>query len=273
MECLICKSRGRGIFSGRILHKYDVQYFQCEKCGLIYTESPYWIEEAYSDSITCVDTGIMSRNISYMLITNTIVDKFFDKNAKFLDYGGGYGIFTRMMRDLGYDWVWQDKFSPNLLAGGFEYRNNLSETIELATAFELFEHLDDPMKDIKYLTSISDSILFSTLIYDDDLCYKDFAEWWYYVPETGQHITFYSKKTLEYIAKQFDLKYYKINEGLHMFTKKDLRYTELNRLVNSKWAWARQIVKYRINGRRSLVSKDNEKMLKVYKVGKEKIYS
>lgn len=265
MDCLICKSQGKRILSGKILHKYDVQYFQCSKCGLVYTEAPYWIEEAYSDSITCVDTGIMNRNITYMLITNIIVDKYFNKNATFLDYGGGYGIFTRMMRDLGYDWVWQDKYSPNLLAGGFEYEDKKKQKIELTTAFEVFEHLDNPMEDIKYMASITDSILFSTLLYDDALDFKNFDEWWYYVPQTGQHIVFYSRMTLEYIAKQFDFKYYKISDGLHMLSKRDLNSNELKRIANGKFAWIRQIVKYRVNSKRSLASKDNQKMLELYK--------
>ncbi len=29
--------------------------------------------------------------------------------------------------------------------------------------------------------------------------------WWYWVFETGQHISFFSKKTLEYMASQIDM--------------------------------------------------------------------
>jgi len=53
----------------------------------------------------------MSRNISSSKITAVILFFLFKKFGKFLDFGGGYGIFTRLMRDIGFDFYWYDPHS------------------------------------------------------------------------------------------------------------------------------------------------------------------
>jgi hypothetical protein len=92
-----------------ILNKYDIKYYHCVNCGFLQTEESYWLNEAYDESINISDTGIMSRNIHLSKITTLILYFFFDKNNKFLDFAGGYGIFTRLMRDIGFDFYWSDK--------------------------------------------------------------------------------------------------------------------------------------------------------------------
>ena len=64
----ICNSIGKEIFTGKILKKYDVKYYQCPECALVYTESPYWLSEAYSDAISRYDTGVMQRNVMDVLL-------------------------------------------------------------------------------------------------------------------------------------------------------------------------------------------------------------
>ena len=66
------------------------------------------------------------------------------------------------MRDIGFDFYRYDKFSENLLARGFEYKNG---GIELITCFEAFEHFDKPIEEIENMFKISKNILFSTELY------------------------------------------------------------------------------------------------------------
>ena len=47
-------------------------------------------------------------------------------------------------------------------------------------------------------------------------------EWWYYAPTSGQHIAFYSKSTLEFLAKKYNLFFYSTG-FLHLFTKHKLK--------------------------------------------------
>jgi hypothetical protein len=51
----------------------------------------------------------MQRNINLSKMVATILLLFFDFRRKFLDYAGGYGVFVRLMRDIGFDFYWYDK--------------------------------------------------------------------------------------------------------------------------------------------------------------------
>lgn len=260
MKCPLCGENGKEIFKGRLLKKYLVQYYQCCICGLVFTETPYWIDEAYEDTITCFDTGIMSRNIRNMFCTNVLIDKQFDKNSIFLDYGGGYGIFTRIMRDLGYDFRWKDKYSPNLFARGFEFEDK--ESIDLLTAFELFEHFSEPKEELDYLFGVSDNILFSTLLYDNNMRYKPFSKWWYYTPQTGQHIVFYSKRTCLFIAQKYKVNYYCLGDDLHLFTKSKLDDKFIKLYFKSNYSWILQYYFYRKNSKFNKCVIDMRKLIK-----------
>lgn len=263
MKCLICSHKGNEIFRGKILDKYDICYYQCPACGLIYTESPYWIEEAYDSSITIYDTGIMSRNISFSIATHTILKILFnDKPIIGFDWGGGYGIFVRLMRDLGHNFEWFDKYSENLVSRGFEADIKSSKTYDIMTAFEVFEHLPDPLQELEKMLDKSDTILFSTLIYDEEYSYPMLDEWWYYVPEEGQHIVFYSKVTLKQIAEKFHINYYPINDSLHIFSKKSIDIKRIKRMINTRWGTILSLVDWEIKRNRNGAMKDMDALLK-----------
>ena len=89
-------------------------------CGYVQTEDPFWLEESYYSSINDSDTGMMMRNLWHMNVTTTLIYFLFNTKGQFLDYGGGYGVFVRLMRDIGFDYYWQDKYTENLFAQGFE---------------------------------------------------------------------------------------------------------------------------------------------------------
>jgi len=73
MKCKICNSESKHVFDAKVLNKYSIKYYHCAKCGFLQTEDPYWLEEAYEDSIAKADTGIMVRNISLSRKTATIL--------------------------------------------------------------------------------------------------------------------------------------------------------------------------------------------------------
>ena len=223
MKCKICSHETHRIFTAKILNKYDVQYYYCNYCAFLQTEEPYWLKEAYGISISITDTGIMSRNIGSSKITATILYFLFKKFDKFLDYEGDCGIFTRLMRDIGFDFYWHDPHSTNLLARGFEIKSK-NYKYELVTAFEVFEHFAEPIKEIESMMQFSDNILFSTDLLPFTLPKPE--EWWYYALESGQHISFYSYRTLKFIAQKYNMNFYSNGRNIHMFTK--------NRKINNK---------------------------------------
>jgi hypothetical protein len=208
------------IFSTKILNKYDVEYFQCPECLFIQTENSYWLDEAYSSAITLLDTGYVSRNMRYLSRVASLIELFFDKKKEFLDFAGGYGIFVRLMRDKGFRFFWQDAYCENLFARGFDYTANKDSKFELITAFEVFEHLNNPIDTLEFLLSYSNNILFSTELQPDSTLTPE--NWNYFAPESGQHIAFYHLKTLETIAQKYNMNLYSNGKTLHLFTRKKI---------------------------------------------------
>ena len=215
LECIICKNDATFLMDGIVLQKYKIQYFKCNSCNCIFTEKPYWIEEAYNDSIAITDTGLLDRNIKLAEKLFNIFNLYFEKNIKVLDFAGGYGVLTRLLRDKGVDAYWQDKYTENILAKGFEFNDEFKPDVYLA--FEVVEHLEDPLSFFKEVLSKTDYFFFTTaLIPNTDFTSTD--DWWYFIPETGQHVFFVSDKTLRFIADTFGF-HYNYYDGIHVFSK------------------------------------------------------
>ena len=218
--CRVCKMEVEALFSTVILGKYSVKYCKCSQCGYVQTEDPYWLEEAYNTPINDSDTGMIMRNLWLKNITATLIYFLFTKEKKFLDYGGGYGVFVRLMRDVGFDFYWQDKHSKNMFAKGFEFSSSDNTNVELLTCFEAFEHFADPLAEFEKLLTISPNILLSTEFIPEPT--PPPGDWWYYGTEHGQHIGFFQKKTFDFLAKKYNLFFYTNGQNIHLFTEKRL---------------------------------------------------
>ena len=220
MKCKICKHNAKEFSQAQVLNKYTAKYYHCEDCGFVQTDEPYWLDEAYSEAIGASDVGLVDRNIKFSKITNAVINTFFDQNSRFLDYGGGYGLFVRLMRDFGVNFYRYDRYCDNLFAKGFDADSEDNTRFDLVTAFEVFEHLTHPMDEIKQMLGYSRNIFFSTLLLPSNVPKP--GGWWYYSIETGQHIAFYSLKTLEFMSRSFKLNLYTDGKLLHMVTEKHL---------------------------------------------------
>lgn len=231
MTCKICNSDCTRLFEKKILQKYTSWYYQCVSCNFVQTDEPVWLEEAYSSAITSLDIGLIDRNFVLKEEVCLILDACFAKDAVFLDYAGGYGMFVRMMRDAGYDFYRQDIYCENLFAKHFDIEDKQLAHFDAVTAFEVFEHFADPMPEIKKIAAFSEHIIFSTKLLPQDK--TEIENWWYIAPETGQHIAFYDTKTLHYIAKTLNRNYYFNDRNCHVFTTKTLSPEQLHYAFNA----------------------------------------
>lgn len=225
--CNVCKSELNKVFTKRVLEKYDVIYYQCSNCKLLQTENPYWLEEAYNQAISSTDSGYIGRNILMSRITLIVFYSLFKTKDAFLDFAGGYGLFARLMNDYGLRFYWDDKYTQGIFARGLEYDN---QKIKAVTCFECFEHFQDPVVELKKILELSNTILFSTtLISEKEL--PDTDTWGYYGFEHGQHIAFYTEKSLRTLAKMFNLHFYTDGKNIHMITHKKISNTLFKFLV------------------------------------------
>lgn len=226
LKCKICAGETKRIFNKVVLGKYPVNYYQCSICKFLQVEDPYWLNEAYATgAISALDTGILSRNLNLRNKTQHILHKLFTDFGDFkaLDYGGGEGIFVRMMRDMGYNFYRHDVYADNLYARFFDVKNTPKETrFDILTAFEVFEHLSNPLGEIKKMLEYSDIIFFSTEL-QPSAKLEELEEWWYIAPETGQHVSFYNEASLEKIADKFGLNFYTDRVNLHIMSSTELK--------------------------------------------------
>ena len=218
--CPVCGSGRSRAFEETVLGKYPVSYYLCEACGLLQTEEPYWLDEAYGEAIAITDTGIVQRNIRIARKLSSLLYVFAEKSCRGADVAGGYGLLVRLMRDYGFNFYWDDKYCKNVLARGFE-ADIAGGEFGVVTAFEVLEHLDNPLSFIsesleRYRASI---FVFSTLTYESDRVPE--RDWWYYSFATGQHICFYTKETLRTIAERLGLHFYSYGD-LHVMSKSRL---------------------------------------------------
>src|SRR5690349_21110797 len=131
MKCRICVNESLFFAQAHILHKYNIQYFRCNFCGFIQTEEPYWLKDAYINAINASDIGLVHRNIITSNLTKAVIRLFFNGDDEFIDYGGGYGLFVRLMRDAGYNFYRHDIFCENLFAKGFDADINIDSRFEI----------------------------------------------------------------------------------------------------------------------------------------------
>jgi hypothetical protein len=245
MKCKICNNESKEIFSAEIINKHNISYYFCPNCNFLQTEDPYWLDEAYKSAIGKADTGILRRNQLFAKRSSAIISHFFDANNKFLDFAGGYGIFVRMMRDIGFDFYWGDPYAQNLFAKEFEH--NKQYNYELITAFECFEHFTDPINQIQKMLELSENIIFSTRTFQGSPPKP--TDWWYYSLDSGQHISFYSITTLKYLAEKFKMHLNSDNKAFHMLSKKKINNLWFGAILKMSHVGFSRIFNYRLKSR------------------------
>lgn len=217
-KCPISGEPMQPVFSETVLEKYLVTYYYCEQSGILTTETPYWLDESYQSAIADTDTGILMRNIASTRFLERILYHLFKDSGKFLDVSGGYGVLTRLLRDIGFDCYTTDKYCQNIFAKAFEPPDEFKA--DALFAFEVLEHLENPLEFLEDIFQKYNckTFIFSTLTFSS-IPSKD---WHYYSFETGQHITFYQPRTLDLLAKKLGCYYYKIGADIHIISEHNL---------------------------------------------------
>jgi hypothetical protein len=231
-RCLVCDSATAHAGIQPVLGRYPAEYRRCERCGYLFIVEPHWLDEAYATAIAALDTGIVTRNLWLADATTALLGTCWRGVRRSVDYGGGTGLLVRLMRDRGHDFRWHDAYSPNLLAIGFEA--DLAQACDLATAFELVEHLPDPMTVFARLRDLAPTLLLSTELLPEPLPALD--RWWYFAPEAGQHIGFFTRRSLEVVAERLDRRLSTNGRNLHVIANEHVSANLLRALRKPRGA-------------------------------------
>jgi len=189
------------------------------------TDPPHWLAEAYAAAICVLDTGAIARNQITSRLTGRVANLLGLSAAdRGLDLGGGHGVLTRMLRDAGWNFFWSDKYAENLFARGFE--GPCEPGYALFTAFEVAEHLSDVRDEwTRWFACRPRALLIGTELRD-----RRGEDWYYYLPEIGQHVAFYSAETMRYIGRLFD---YQVltSSNYCLYLRSDLRLSIAQRVL------------------------------------------
>lgn len=251
-NCRFCDGITEYKFSKLILRKYHVKYYRCVICESLQCENPYWLSEAYLDNhISLTDTGIMQRNIDNVAIVKRLCALL--NISTCVDFGGGEGIFCRLLSDYGVNCILEDQYAEPKM-----FPKKLNATYVnpvLLTAFEVFEHFELPLNQASAILSRQvDYLLISTDLYNNQS-----DDWWYLSEDTGQHVFFWSKKSLEMLASNNNYKILTVGSRHFLYRKLSPVNIKLIRFL----LWPRLTRLYRIIlmlNRANGVQRDHQKL-------------
>jgi hypothetical protein len=124
-----------------------------------------------------------------------------------------------MMRDKGFDYWHHDDFAAPLFARGFT--DDGDSPYDLITAYEVVEHLADPRRELGAISKRTDRLLFTTELLPHPA--PRVGDWWYYLPETGQHITFHTLDSLRLLGASLGYELTSDGRNWHLFHRGRLR--------------------------------------------------
>ena len=201
--CRICGGATRRLFERTVLGRHDVAYFACDACAFVQSAEPFWLAEAHRSALSELDTGAVSRNLWLAPRLCTLLLLAGEARGTGVDLGGGNGLLTRLLRDAGFDFRWQDRYAENLFARGFS-AEGIEGPVALASLVEVLEHSADPVGTLREaMEAYRPRLLFTmTELFEGAPPQPD---WPYYAFESGQHVSFFSRRAMRAIAGRLGL--------------------------------------------------------------------
>jgi hypothetical protein len=193
--CPTCGASARAVREVRVRRTIPAVLTYCDACDFLFLRDPHWLAEAYEVAFFG-DTGYVQRNIEQArfvasLLAVGALRPGASPVAQGCDLGTGLGLFPRLMRDRGYDFVGEDPMASMALIRPFV---SAGDDSRIFTAFEVVEHAISLPEFLAPFIARAELFVFSTLLRPTGVIPDD--EWWYYTFPLGQHVSFHSQRSL-----------------------------------------------------------------------------
>ena len=221
MKCYLCKNT-----VSNFLFKNNYQLLRCDSCGLMFydftKDYAKFLEKQYSKGYftgesslkSYTDYGKDKKNIFRNMTWYIEEIKKYKKQGKYLDVGCAYGYAMEVADSNGFDVYGIDpsdyavaqakkKFPKK---ASVSYLSNMKfddNTFDVISLFDVFEHLQDPRKDLSKLKKVlkKDGLLVIATG-DTGSSWAKFSgrKWTFYNPP--QHIFYFNRETITRILKE-----------------------------------------------------------------------
>jgi hypothetical protein len=181
--------------------------------------------DAHTKAISKLDTGLVARGLSVSRLTSTVLFLEGKRELVGLDWGGGNGLLSRLMRDMGFQMKSYDRYAENILSEGFSVEpNEVMSHKGFMTVVECFEHLINPHQELSEVSESQEYLFLTTELIANPAPNPSNSEWWYFMPESGQHVTFASKLGMARFAERLDFPNQYSVGALHILSRSPLRW-------------------------------------------------
>jgi Methyltransferase domain len=240
--CCVCGATTAFAFSARIMGARFVSYFRCSGCGIIATEPPTWLSEAYEHALADIDTGEVDRaaRVCRRVVALSLLLRL---KGRAVDYGGGHGLLVRMLRDSGLDFYWMDPHAENVFARGFEA---VPGEYELLSLIEVMEHVPEPVPFLRDLINRyrPTFLFFTTELHEPEETPPQ--TWFYYGFESGQHVCLHTHRSLGRLAEL--LQCYLVSMGPYHLLSRIPVSRRLFSAACSRWSLLSRPIATRLRG-------------------------
>lgn len=225
MNCYLC-----GSHTNLFLRKNGYTIYSCKSCGFAQTDLRRNFEDFVKENY---GKGYFMGEPQYSAYDNYKEDKPFilmnvkqfmrkikhiKKSGKLLDIGCAMGFFVEYAQKEGFDAYGLDpshyavveakkKFGNKIKEASLETADYAPKTFDVITMFDVFEHLGDPLGDLKKMTRWlkDDGIIMIATGNRQSLAARILKRrWTFYIPP--QHLFFFDKITLAKILELSGLK-------------------------------------------------------------------
>jgi hypothetical protein len=211
--CKLCKSKNVITYKHP---KFGIIFHECLNCQAIYKDKAQSLSEEDEKKIYDLHENSIE-NLGYVNFLTNFIDSAvipFIKKGVALDFGSGPGpVLSQILKN---------KYNFECSIYDYYYAKHIEvfdKRYDLITSTEVFEHLSDPISTLKQFHEIlnMDGIVsIMTLFHPKEQ--SEFFDWFYI--RDPSHITFFTPKTFDVIAKLTGFKVIDTNNYRYITLKK-----------------------------------------------------